>query len=79
MDILEIEQKERVGPRGGGGKTQEAHRHARARQRNRVRARRAAQSRPRLHGVYSLREGKIVRMDEHSVRAQALEAAGLSE
>ena len=40
---------------------------------------RAAQSRPRLHGVYSLREGKIVRMDEHSVRAQALEAAGLSE
>ena len=33
----------------------------------------------RLYEVYSLREGKIVRMDEFTERSQALEAAGLSE
>jgi ketosteroid isomerase-like protein len=33
----------------------------------------------RFHKVYTLRDGKIVRMDEFTERAEALEAAGLSE
>jgi ketosteroid isomerase-like protein len=33
----------------------------------------------RFHRVYTLRDGKIVRMDEFAQRAEALEAAGLSE
>ena len=33
----------------------------------------------RLYEVFTLREGKIVRMDEFTERATALEAAGLSE
>ena len=33
----------------------------------------------RLYEVYGLREGKIVRMDEFTDRAEALEAAGLRE
>jgi ketosteroid isomerase-like protein len=33
----------------------------------------------RFYGVYALRNGKIVRMDEYTVRAEALEAAGLRE
>jgi ketosteroid isomerase-like protein len=33
----------------------------------------------RFYEVYTLREGKIVRVDEFTERAEALEAAGLSE
>jgi ketosteroid isomerase-like protein len=33
----------------------------------------------RLYSVYTLREGKVVRVDEYADRAEALEAAGLSE
>ena len=33
----------------------------------------------RLYEVFTLREGKIVRMDEFTDRAEALEAVGLSE
>ena len=33
----------------------------------------------RMYEVFTLREGKIVRMDEFTERATALEAAGLSE
>ena len=32
-----------------------------------------------FYGVYALRNGKIVRMDEYTERAEALEAAGLKE
>jgi hypothetical protein len=32
-----------------------------------------------LYGVYSLRDGRVVRMDEFSERPQALAAAGLEE
>jgi ketosteroid isomerase-like protein len=33
----------------------------------------------RSHEVYALRDGKVVRMDEYTDRAEALEAAGISE
>jgi ketosteroid isomerase-like protein len=33
----------------------------------------------RFYEVYTLREGKIVRVDEFTERAEALEAAGLRE
>ena len=33
----------------------------------------------RFYEVYTLRDGKIVRVDEFVERAEALEAAGLSE
>ena len=33
----------------------------------------------RLYEVYTLREGKVARVDEYTERADALEAAGLSE
>jgi ketosteroid isomerase-like protein len=33
----------------------------------------------RFYEVYTLREGKVARVDEYTVRAEALEAAGLSE
>jgi ketosteroid isomerase-like protein len=33
----------------------------------------------RFHRVYTLRDDRIVRMDEFAQRAEALEAAGLSE
>lgn len=33
----------------------------------------------RLYEVYALRDGKIVRMDEFTVRSEALDAAGLAE
>jgi ketosteroid isomerase-like protein len=33
----------------------------------------------RFYEVYTLRDGKIVRLDEFTGRADALEAAGLSE
>jgi ketosteroid isomerase-like protein len=33
----------------------------------------------RYHEVYALRDGKIIRVDEYTERAEALEAAGLSE
>ena len=33
----------------------------------------------RSHQVYTLRDGKLVRMDEFLVRDEALDAAGLSE
>ena len=33
----------------------------------------------RLYSVYTLRDGKVARMDEYATRAEALEAAGLSE
>jgi ketosteroid isomerase-like protein len=33
----------------------------------------------RSHHVHALRDGRIVRMDEYTDRAEALEAAGLSE
>jgi ketosteroid isomerase-like protein len=33
----------------------------------------------RLYEVYTVREGKVVRVDEYTERAEALKAAGLSE
>ena len=33
----------------------------------------------RFYEVYTLREGKVSRVDEHTERAEALEAAGLRE
>jgi ketosteroid isomerase-like protein len=33
----------------------------------------------RFHLLYTLRDGKVVRQDEYAARAEALEAAGLSE
>ena len=33
----------------------------------------------RLYEVYMLRDGKVLRIDEYDDRAEALEAAGLSE
>jgi ketosteroid isomerase-like protein len=33
----------------------------------------------RYHEVYTLRDGKIIRVDEYTERAEALKAAGLSE
>jgi ketosteroid isomerase-like protein len=33
----------------------------------------------RFYPVYTLREGKVARVDEYTERAEALEAAGLSE
>ena len=33
----------------------------------------------RFYGVYTVRDGKIVRMDEFTERSEALEAAGLRE
>jgi ketosteroid isomerase-like protein len=33
----------------------------------------------RFYEVYTLRDGKIIRADEYAERAEALEAAGLSE
>ena len=33
----------------------------------------------RLYEVYTLRDGKVLRIDEYEHRAEALEAAGLSE
>jgi uncharacterized protein len=33
----------------------------------------------RFYEVYTVRDGKVVRMDEYATRAAALEAAGLSE
>jgi ketosteroid isomerase-like protein len=33
----------------------------------------------RFYEVYKLREGKVARVDEYTERADALEAAGLSE
>jgi ketosteroid isomerase-like protein len=33
----------------------------------------------RFHRVYTLRDGKVVRMDEFAQRSEALESAGLSE
>ena len=33
----------------------------------------------RLYEVYTLRDGKVLRIDEYEDRAEALEAAGLSE
>ena len=48
----------------------------------RMRARGRASGIPvdaRLYDVYTLREGKIVRMDQFTRRSEALEAAGLAE
>jgi ketosteroid isomerase-like protein len=33
----------------------------------------------RLYSVYTLRDGKVIRVDEYAERPEALEAAGLSE
>jgi ketosteroid isomerase-like protein len=33
----------------------------------------------RFYEVYTLRDGKVLRIDEYEHRAEALEAAGLSE